>query len=220
MSAQLFQQVEQEFGIALSPDVIVERPTIRLLADLLEQPAASVDQPRVLTLKKGNDRPPLFCLPGIGGNVVEFHGLAERLSVDQPVFGIRPAGLDENRPPHHNVAEMAAYAIELMQAIQPRGPYYLAGYSLGGVVAFEMALQLQAAGQTVALLALLDSRLWSPPLNLSIMQRLSHHWRSLRDGDAEERWRYLRQRGRLIAARLRAERTGAALTTILWTGSN
>jgi amino acid adenylation domain-containing protein len=203
LAAGLFSRIEQEFGQVLSIDVLVDRPTIRLLADLLENPRSADDRSSVITIQQGNGRPPLFCLPGIGGNVLEFRGLADRLTPNQPVFGLRPAGLEDNRSPHGSIVEMAAYAIEQMRTVQQCGPYHLAGYSLGGVVAFEMARQLREAGESVALLALLDSRLWSPPACLSTLQKVRLHWRNLWHSSRGERWRYLRERGRLLAERIR-----------------
>ena len=203
LAAGLFSRIEREFDQILSIDVLVDRPTIRLLADLLENPRSADDQSSVITIQQGNGRPPLFCLPGIGGNVLEFRGLAERLSPDQPVFGLRPAGLDDSRSPHDSIVEMAAYAIEQMRTVQQRGPYHLAGFSLGGIVAFEMAIRLREAGESVALLALLDSRLSSPPAYLSTLQKVRLHWQILWHSSRGERWRYLRERGRLLAARIR-----------------
>jgi thioesterase domain-containing protein len=90
-----------------------------------------------------------------------------------------------------------------MRTIQPRGPFYLAGYSLGGVVAFEMAHQLSAQGEEVALLALLDSQLSLESVQLSIPQRLRIHCRTLWYGIDGGRWSYLRSRVRLLAERIR-----------------
>jgi thioesterase domain-containing protein/acyl carrier protein len=203
LAAGFFARLEMEFGVTLSLDVLLERPTVRLLAELL----GAGPQPRVrrsvVTVQSGSARPPLFCLPGIGGNVLEFRRLASRLGPSQPVYGLPPVGLDDGQTPHATIEEMAAHAIAELQFVQPHGPYYLAGYSLGGVVAFEMALQLRAAGESTALLALLDSRLWSPPPVLSAWQRLMLHARTLYGSSNHGRWHYLRERARLLTNRLR-----------------
>lgn len=204
LAAGFFARVELEFGVTLSLDVLLERPTVRQLAELLAGDAPQHVRRSVVTIQSGSgSRPPLFCLPGIGGNVLEFRRLASRLGPAQAVYGLPPVGLDDGQLPHHTIAEMAAHAIQELRFVQPYGPYNLAGYSLGGVVAFEMALQLKAAGETTALLALLDSRLWSPPPVLSIWQRLNLHWQTLRRSSNHGRWHYLRERGRLLASRLR-----------------
>lgn len=203
LAAGLCARIEQEFGHLISLDVLLERPTIRLLAELLRNPAAAELQCSVVTIQAGGDRPPMFCLPGIGGNVLEFRDLAQQLGPEQTLYGLHPAGLDDGQSPHSTVAEMAAHAIQQMRSKQPHGPYHLVGYSLGGIVAFEMAQQLRAAHEPVALLALLDSRLWSPPVELSFWQRVRLHGKTLWHSSNRGRWHYLRERGRLLAARIR-----------------
>ncbi len=202
VAAALFARVEHEFGRALALDVLLERPTVRLLAELLrEKPAGDVAS-SAITIQSGDGTAPLFCLPGIGGNVMEFRALAQRLGPRQTVYGLRPAGLDDGRQPHESIADMAACAVAQMRAIQPHGPYALAGFSLGGLVAFEMGHQLRAAGESISLLALLDSRMWSPPVALSTRQKLRLHWQNLYRSSNRGRWHYLRERLRLLWGRI------------------
>ena len=203
LAAGLCARIELEFRQVFSPDLLLERPTIRQLAVLFRSPPARDRDPAIITIQAGQSRTPLFCLPGIGGNVMEFRGLAQLLGLAQPVYGFRPIGADDGQSPHESIAEMATHNIQQMRRVQPHGPYYLVGYSLGGVVAFEMALQLRDAGETTALLALLDSRLWFPHVALSTSQRLRLHWRNLYRSSNLGRWSYLRERGRLLAARIR-----------------
>jgi amino acid adenylation domain-containing protein len=202
LAAGLCARIEQEFGQVVSPDLLLERPTIRQLASVLRHPSRETSA-SLVTIQSGRAGPPLFCLPGIGGNVMEFRGLAQLLGAEQLVYGFRPVGADDGHPPHTSIVEMATHNIHHMRLVQPKGPYYLAGYSLGGVVAFEMALQLRAAGETTALLALLDSRLWLPPVSLSTTQRLRLHWQNLHQGDHLGRWNYLRERARILVERIR-----------------
>src|SRR4029077_8750398 len=86
-----------------------------------------------------------------------YYRLARELGTDQPVYGLqaRPLG-GESQAPHPTIEEMAAEYLEAVRSLQPAGPYLLAGYSFGAVVAFEMARQLTGAGEEVAMLALLD----------------------------------------------------------------
>jgi thioesterase domain-containing protein len=100
---------------------------------------------------------PFFCVPGAGGHVLSFYNFARHLGNDQPFYGLQPRGFDGEQAPHTQVEDIAAYYIEALQTVQPQGPYLLGGYSFGGHVAFEMALQLQSSGQEVALLAILDT---------------------------------------------------------------
>jgi thioesterase domain-containing protein/acyl carrier protein len=203
LAVGMFARIEYEFGLVLSLDVLFERPTIRLLADLIEHPPTDFVRSTVVTIQAGHSRPPLFCLPGIGGNVLEFRGLADHLDPAQRVFALPPVGLDDDRAPYRTIEDMAAHAVEQVRSVQPDGPYQLAGYSLGGVVAFDMARQLRAAGQTVGLVALLDSQLWSPPMALSIWQKLRLHWQNVRRNSNAVRRHYLRARWQLFVERIR-----------------
>jgi thioesterase domain-containing protein len=89
--------------------------------------------------------------------VLEYYDLARHLGSEQPFYGLQSAGLDGSRAPHTRVEDMAAHYIKEMRELQPEGPYFIGGRSLGGMVAFEMAQQLKAQGQTIGLLALLDT---------------------------------------------------------------
>jgi aspartate racemase len=102
-------------------------------------------------------RPPFFCVHALGGNVLEYYDLARYLGPDQPLYGLQSAGLNEANAPHTRVEDMAAHYIKEMRELQPVGPYFIGGRSLGGMIAFEMARQIRAQGQEVGLLALLDT---------------------------------------------------------------
>jgi thioesterase domain-containing protein len=101
--------------------------------------------------------PPFFCVHPIGGSVFCYRDLARHLGSDQPFYGLQARDLMPNQEPHSRVETMAADYIGALRSRQPTGPYRLGGWSLGGVVAFEMAQQLQSQGESVAVLALIDS---------------------------------------------------------------
>ena len=94
---------------------------------------------------------------GVGGNILEYLDLAKYMDADQPFYGLQAAGLDGKHPWHKSVEEMATHYNPENRSYQPRGPYYIGGSSFGGLVAFEMARQLHAAGERVALLAFFDT---------------------------------------------------------------
>jgi thioesterase domain-containing protein len=94
---------------------------------------------------------------GLGGAVLRFKDLARHMAPDQPFYGIQPQGMDGEMPILRSVEEMASCYITEMRKVHAEGPYYIGGYSFGGLVAFEMARQLQAEGQEVAFLGLLDT---------------------------------------------------------------
>jgi thioesterase domain-containing protein/uncharacterized protein YbdZ (MbtH family)/acyl carrier protein len=153
-AAHLFVQLQQVFGQNLSPADLMQAPTVEGLAKVLAQPAPEKWSSLVPIQPRGS-RPPLFCIHGIGGEVFGFGALARCLGEDQPFYGLRA------RPPQEAKAytpleEIAAQYLQEVRALQPEGPYYLGGYSLGGTVAFEMAQQLLAQGQHIGLLAVVD----------------------------------------------------------------
>jgi len=102
-----------------------------------------------------------------GGHVFPFIGLAQCLGPDQPCYGLQARGVEEGQDAHTRIEDMAACYIEAIRSVQPEGPYLLGGWSMGGEIAFEMAQQLHAQGQTVALLALLDARIPSSAQNVA-----------------------------------------------------
>jgi thioesterase domain-containing protein len=89
-----------------------------------------------------------------------YRSLARYLGPDQPIYGLQPQGLDGKQAPLTRIEEMAARYIKEIQVVQSDGPYFLAGYCMGGTIAFEMAQQLSGQGQRVNLLALLDTYNW------------------------------------------------------------
>jgi thioesterase domain-containing protein len=125
----------------------------------LAAPSSSVPSgPRSLVeIARGGNRPPLFCVHGAGGNVLNFRDLSWGLHHDQPFFALQARGVDGTTNPHRSIEEMAKAYVEEIRTLRPHGPYLLAGYSGGGIVAFEMAQQLKALGEEVPLLVFFDT---------------------------------------------------------------
>jgi thioesterase domain-containing protein len=116
----------------------------------------------LVAIQPGGGKRPLFLVHPAGGHVFPYVHLAHALGPDQPCYGLQAKGLEEGNDPHTRIEDMAACYIKALQTVQREGPYLLGGWSMGGVVAFEMAQQLHAQGQRVALLALLDARIPTP----------------------------------------------------------
>ena len=110
----------------------------------------------IVPIKPEGCRPPIFAVSGHGGDVFYFLPLARHLHVEQPLIGVQPPGLDGSEP-LTSVEALARYEIEQIRRYRPHGPYLIAGHCAGGTLAFEVAQQLVAAGQEVALLALIGS---------------------------------------------------------------
>ena len=97
-------------------------------------------------------------MPGVGGNVLGYHDLSRLLGTEQPFYALQSRGLSGAEEPLRSIEGMATAYLAEIRAVQPEGPYHLLGVCMGGVVAYEMAQQLSAAGQRVGLLALLEPR--------------------------------------------------------------
>jgi thioesterase domain-containing protein/acyl carrier protein len=160
LAARLFAQIEEDFNLRIPLVTLVQAPTIKKLAKVIDQPGAPDAWHSLVTIQPGGVRPPLFCIHGESGNLLIYRSLARYLGPDQPIFGLQPQGLDGKQAPLTRIEDMAARYIKEIQVIQPEGPYFLAGYCMGGTIAFEMAQQLSGQGQRVELLALLDTYNW------------------------------------------------------------
>lgn len=154
---RLMARINEIFGKNLPLNALFEVPTVEQLANLLLQAGGAASSGALVAIQPEGSKPPFFCVHEIIGNAIYCQRMARYLP-GQPLYGLQSIGLNGQQP-HRRVEDMAAHYIQEMQTIQPSGPYYLGGYSFGGYVAFEMARQLQAQGEKVALLALFDAEL-------------------------------------------------------------
>ena len=155
-AAKLFSEIARICGRELPPLTIYQAPTIASLAALLDQ-SAPVRIPPLLLLKPGNAVPPVFITHGIGSSVMDFFDLARHLETPHAVYGMQARGMDGVEEPFDRIEDMAQFFLDAIKAVQPRGPYLLIGYSLGGLVTLEMAQRLVENGEQVALLSLLET---------------------------------------------------------------
>lgn len=160
---RLMAQIQQRLGHDVPLAALFQAATIDQLARLLRRQAYQLPDTPLITIQPATaapTKPPFFCIHPSGGHVLCYINLARLLGPDQPFYGLQAPGLQGEQSPLSRVEEMAAHYIEAIEAVQPHGLYRLGGWSIGGVIAFEMARQWQQRGETVALLALLDS--WAP----------------------------------------------------------
>lgn len=199
-AVSLFTKIEQEFGVKLPLAILLKHPTVEQLAKALENGEQQVTWSSLVPIQPEGDRPPLFLVHGAGGNVLLFRTLAEKLSPDYPVYGLQSKGLDGKSEPLHSIEDMAANYLREVRTVRPHGPYYLGGYCLGGTIAYEMAQRLQEEGETVALLAMLDTYNYSRALRVRfssfIAQKIRFHLANLSELRLVHLVKYLKEKAR------------------------
>jgi amino acid adenylation domain-containing protein len=161
LATRLVLAIREECGVDVPLARMMARPTIEGLAECLETAAAAANRlpGGVVPLKGGRSSlAPLFLAPPAAGSPACYLALASAFEGERPVYGLEAPGLTRGTPCSDIVLQARCY-IQTITAIQPHGPYYLAGWSLGGPVAFEIACQLSAAGEEIAYLALMDAGL-------------------------------------------------------------
>lgn len=150
--------LEQALGTELSIALINEAPRFDQLCQALRErraPGSSL----AVTLKEGDGRPPVFFVPGLGGSPVSLLAVSRLVTYPGPVIGIRARGLVRGETPHSSIEAMAGDALAAIRQRQAAGPYYLCGYSSGGLVVFDIARRLRESGDQVAFVGLVDTRM-------------------------------------------------------------
>lgn len=169
MAARLVARIEAELGQRIPISAFITAPTIQALAETLHTHAERPRWPAVVPIRASGSKCPLFCVPGAAGHAIQFYQLSRHLADDRPVYGFELREPYYDQRPLVHTQEMAAYFVNVLRAIQPQGPYMLAGFSSGGTIAFEMAQQLHQQGEDIRLLALLDT------LHPNVLHTLNHH---------------------------------------------
>jgi amino acid adenylation domain-containing protein len=160
---RLLERIERDFGTRPAVNVFLQEPTLEGLARTLRCGIAPAARQVLVTLQPGRATPPLFCIHPVSGTVSCYFPLARHLGPVQTVYALQAPGVDTPDWTYPSIETLAAHYVEAIRTVAPHPPYLLAGWSFGGVVAFEMAQQLVRLGLEVGLLAMLDSR---PPAAL------------------------------------------------------
>lgn len=218
-AVRMLAEVQKITGRNLPTSTLLLAPTVRHLVPAIQQAAGTSWSPAMasapqqdaacsppgaslVAIQAGGSRPPLFCAHGRSGHVTEYYLLAQHLGPDQPVYGFQARAVDGVHPPHTRLEDMAAEYVEALRGFVPQGPYLLCGNSAAGLLAWEIAQQLNAQGQRVALLALLDTALYVNPALVpervpalrSFLRRIEGHIDTLQRLSPRDRIAYVPQR--------------------------
>jgi thioesterase domain-containing protein/acyl carrier protein len=158
IAVDLFSKIYEVFGQKLPLSTLYEAPTVEQLVSMLHQKERSTPWSSLVSIQPTGSKPPFFCVHPEGGNVLCYYDLARHLGPDQPFYGLQAEVLNEERISECRIDDLAAHYNKCIRAVQSEGPYLLGGWCLGGLIAFEMAQQLQEQGEKVALLAMIQTR--------------------------------------------------------------
>lgn len=201
LAVRLLARIEKVLGVRIPVMLFFQEPTVAGIVQAIRKGADEITWQTIVPIHSQGSLPPFFCVHGFAGGVPGYASLARCLGPDQPFYGLQAHGLDGKTPPAESIEEMASLYIRSIQAeIQPHGPYFLGGYCFGGLVAYEMARQLTAQGEEVALVALFETypegrftHLWrylAPHYFIAFMRNLPFWWK-------EEKARRQRARERM-----------------------
>lgn len=156
-AVQVMTRLEKVTGRRLPLSTLFEFPTIRKLAQLVEESQKPATSKSLVPIKPQGSKVPVYIIHGIGLNLLTFSGLIANTDPDQPIYGLQAKGLDGTEEPFDKMEAIAAHYITEILEHNPTGPYAIAGYSFGGYVAYEMAQQLTAMGKEIKMLAMFDT---------------------------------------------------------------
>lgn len=163
IAVQVMTRIEKLTEKRLPLAALFENSTVEKLSLMLEMDGKSIVWDSLVPIKPTGNKMPLYIVHGAGLNVLLFNALAINMHPDQPVYGLQAKGLNGIDEPLTDIKDIAAHYISAIQAQNPNGPYALAGYSFGGIIAYEMAVQLEALGKKVKMLAMFDTYAYRSP---------------------------------------------------------
>jgi amino acid adenylation domain-containing protein len=158
LAVRLIGRIQTELGVRIGIPTIFQAPTVAQLAGILRRGATEQGDPLavLLPLRATGSQPPLFCVHPAAGIGWVYLGLLRHLPPDAPVYALQAPGLTRPDTLYPDIPELAADYVRHIRSVRPTGPYRLLGWSFGGSVAHEIAVQLQALGESVEVLAILD----------------------------------------------------------------
>lgn len=168
LALRLFTRIEEVFGKGLPLSTLLSAPTLEQLAAVIDGTQNSAQNgtqngiqngasQAIVLLRQGSAEPPLFLIHDGNGEILLYRNLANYLKPERTVYGVQPYRKDGYPILHTRIPDMAAYYVKHIRSVQPEGPYLLSGLCAGGILAFEVARQLQQQGQTVAMVGIIDA---------------------------------------------------------------
>jgi thioesterase domain-containing protein/acyl carrier protein len=216
LAMDFMARLRKAFGVEVPPSVLFEAPSIRGVATFIEahlpKPSERADFRFLVPIQRGSPgMHPLFLVAGGWGGEVEllaYAQIGQLLGSDQPIWGLKARGAGTADAPHKSASEMAADYLAEIRALQPVGPYSIAGEWVGGICAHEIACQLRDSGEEVSSLILLDTSVpnedqlaaylaeqnrerEAEAVNPSFAQRIRHHWEQMGSRTAAGKISYL-----------------------------
>jgi amino acid adenylation domain-containing protein len=161
LAVRLMSEIERRMGRELPLSALLRGGTIESLAAAMRTEQDATVATPVVSFQETGTRRPIFFPHAVDGNVLCYAELARQLGPDQPFYGLVHPGLHDGVDGPVGIEDLASGYVEHLRRLQPRGPYLLGGWSMGGIIALEMARRLQSEGEDVALVALLDA--WAKP---------------------------------------------------------
>ncbi len=183
IAVKVITKIERVTGKRLPLATLFDNPTIEKIARLFDFGGRSITWDSLVPIKPRGNKTPLYIVHGAGLNVLLFNAVAMGLSPEQPVYGLQAKGLNGIDEPYSKIEDMAAHYISAIMRQNPDGPYALAGFSFGGIIAFEMARQFEALGKEVKMLAVFDTYAYRTtyydPLRVKILKKARFYFKSI-----------------------------------------
>ena len=202
-AALMMSRVEGTFGLKLPLLSLYQHNTIAELSKLLDKEEIVKPGNALISLQPLGDKTPVYFIPGIGGEVLGLHDLVAGMGVGRPLFGLQWVAYDREANYVKSMVQTGTEYIGFIQSHQPKGPYFLVGYSMGGLIALEIGRQLLALGENVPLVVLLDTFPPGSERNTTLANRVKFHARNiLRFRSAADFYNYSLDRLRRIFLRI------------------
>jgi amino acid adenylation domain-containing protein len=216
MAMRAVSQIGEMFDLNLPLAVLLEAPTIAALAKKVQkedkqdkEPAQAPSWSSLVPIRASGSKKPLFLVHGAEGNILLYRDVTQHLGPDQPVYGLQSQGLNGDGRFLSTVEEMATFYLKEIVQAQPRGPYFLGGYCLGGTIAYEMAQQLKAKGEKVEVVIMLDTCNWAAVSASKVsrlepvhfLQNLWFHAANIFSLGSKDRTKFLKQKADVESTR-------------------